>query len=334
MSYLDVKYINFLSPRLQQFSWKTSSLAICRCPLCGDSKKKKSRKRFYFYLKDGEYHVKCHNCSHAGMFSTFLKHYDAEMYREYRMEKFQNSFAPKREEVIVVPSVSPKERLENAIKIDLPRICDLPENHPAVIYLTSRKVPSTMYDEIYYSEDFSTFAKTINSTREYFDDPKIVIPFKDKDGRTYGVICRTLNPYSSLRYIILKREGDTQEIQYGIHKIDPNQRVYILEGPIDSMMIPNSIATSGLKVIPKTSLPTSVENCVFVYDNEPRNKDVVSRMSGAVDNGYNICVWPEYITEKDVNDMVLAGRDPKAIIDANIYSGLSAKMKIKEWRKV
>ncbi len=333
MSYIDVKYINMISTRLEKFSWKTATLATCRCPMCGDSKKNKSKRRFYFYYKKGEFHAKCHNCEIANLFSTFLKNYDPELYREYRMEIFQQSFAPSKPE-IKVSTTSPKERFDKAIFIDLPRISDLPPDHIAVRYLTDRKVPSILYDEIYYSEDFESFGKSINDTRNYFSDPKIVIPFKQKDGSVYGVICRTLNKYSKYRYIIIKPEGEERELIYGIDKLDITSKIYILEGPIDSMMIPNAIAVSGLKVMTESSLPGDKDLCVFVYDNEPRNKDVINRVSGAIEHGYNVCIWPEYIKEKDVNDMILNGINAQQIIDENTYSGLMAKVKLIEWSKV
>lgn len=332
MSYVDIQYINMISPRLKMFSWKTSTLATCRCPLCGDSKKNEHKRRFYFYFKKGEYHVKCHNCDHAGLFSTFLKYYDPELYREYRMQIFQDTYAPKKD--ITPLSTSPKEKFNKSLKIDLPRISDLPQDHKAVTYLTSRKIPTTMYNEIYYCERFEEFAQNINPGRNYFDDPKIVIPFKLKEGDVYGFICRTLNPYSSLRYIILKSDEDDRELIYGIDKIDTSKMVYILEGPIDSMMIPNAIAVSGLKVMKESSLPCDKENCVFVYDNEPRNKYVVEKMDRAVEAGYSVCIWPDDISQKDVNEMIVSGINAKEIIDQNIYSGLMAKIKIQQWRKV
>ena len=71
-------------------------------------------------------------------------------------------------------------------------------------------------------------------------------------------------------------------------------------------------------------------------DNEPRNEQIVKRIEANINMGFNVCLWPQNITEKDVNDMVLAGRRPAdiaLIIDQNTYSGLQAQIAVVEWKK-
>jgi hypothetical protein len=60
-------------------------------------------------------------------------------------------------------------------------------------------------------------------------------------------------------------------------------------------------------------------------------------MNKAVMNGYSVCIWPENIEHKDVNDMVKAGLSAdfiKYIIDQNTYRDLAAMLALKKWRKV
>jgi hypothetical protein len=45
-------------------------------------------------------------------------------------------------------------------------------------------------------------------------------------------------------------------------------------------------------------------------------------------------IWPDTIVEKDINDMVLAGRDVQSIVECNNYSGLEAKLKFTTWKKI
>ena len=84
--YIDTKYINLVSPRLERFHWKKTSLAVCRCPVCGDSSKTKSKVRFYFYEKGGEFFVRCHNCDYSTTLGGFLKRMDGNLHRQYCFE--------------------------------------------------------------------------------------------------------------------------------------------------------------------------------------------------------------------------------------------------------
>jgi hypothetical protein len=72
-------------------------------------------------------------------------------------------------------------------------------------------------------------------------------------------------------------------------------------------------------------------------DNERRNKQIIEHIEKCIDLGYNICLWPDNVEHKDINDMVLAGMSEveiKGIIDSNTYHGLQAKMKLVSWRRV
>ena len=75
------------------------------------------------------------------------------------------------------------------------------------------------------------------------------------------------------------------------------------------------------------------DNVVFIYDNEPRNKQITDRMSRHIQNGDSIVIWPSDIKEKDINDMVMGGQSVQHLVESNIYCGLSAKLKFNEWKK-
>ena len=74
----------------------------------------------------------------------------------------------------------------------------------------------------------------------------------------------------------------------------------------------------------------------MVFDNEPRNKEIISRMEKAIDNGWNVCIWPDSVACKDLNDMVLASIQESRLVDIinkNTYNGLLAKTELVSWRK-
>ena len=111
--------------------------------------------------------------------------------------------------------------------------------------------------------------------------------------------------------------------------------MYVFEGPIDSIFILNSIATAGGDLISSIK-GYDKENMVIVYDNEPRSIETKRKIDKAIDFGYNVCIWPDYIQQKDINDMILSGIKTEQILDIinkNTFKGLKAKMKIIQWSK-
>jgi hypothetical protein len=79
------------------------------------------------------------------------------------------------------------------------------------------------------------------------------------------------------------------------------------------------------------------DKLVIVYDNEPRSKDIVKKIERAIDTNYKVCIWPDNVEHKDINEMVLGGSTPSEVqymIDQNTYSGLAAKMRLQQWKKI
>ena len=73
---------------------------------------------------------------------------------------------------------------------------------------------------------------------------------------------------------------------------------------------------------------------VYVYDNEPRNREICNRISKTIDRGEKVVIWPSNVSEKDLNDMILAGRDVQNMVECNTYKGLEAKLKFTNWKKI
>ena len=49
----------------------------------------------------------------------------------------------------------------------------------------------------------------------------------------------------SLRYILVKIEEDSPTV-FGLDSVDLEKEVFVVEGPIDSLFLPNSIACAGV----------------------------------------------------------------------------------------
>ena len=73
---------------------------------------------------------------------------------------------------------------------------------------------------------------------------------------------------------------------------------------------------------------------IYVYDNEPRNREIVNRIAKSIDRGDQVVIWPSNVYEKDINVMVLAGLDVNDMVQSNYYSGIEANIKFNHWKKV
>ena len=152
-SYIDKKFINLVSGKLDRFAWKKGNLAQCRCPICGDSQKNKSKARGFFYEKQNNYFFKCFNCGFGSNIYNFMKEVDPSMCKEYAMEQFKSgkSNNVKRTEMIFSkPKFKPKD---NLLK---PLLCvkDLKEDHICRQFVDMRKIPKKFYDMLYYTDNF------------------------------------------------------------------------------------------------------------------------------------------------------------------------------------
>ena len=118
---------------------------------------------------------------------------------------------------------------------------------------------------------------------------------------------------------------------YGLDNIKTAETVYVTEGPFDSTFISNSIAMCGAD---GDVSKWGITNPVWIYDNEPRNRQIVERLSATIDRGDRVVIFPKNILEKDINDMYLSGQNVQKVVESNIYQGLEAKLKLQDWKRV
>jgi len=322
MNHIDSKFINLISPKLQKFKRVKSDLYNFRCPICGDSKKNKSKMRGYLYAMKADVNFKCHNCGSSMTFSSFIKHLDPVIHKQYVFERFKEGTTG-RATVVEEPKFNfevPKFKT----KIKLPKAS---ENPSADGYLTARRLDSTQF---YYAEQFKKFVNTLKPTFDdtRYDEERIIIPlYYEKN--LIGLQGRSLGP-SKVKYITVMINDDAPKI-YGLDNIRKDAPVYITEGPFDSTFIRNSIAMCGADANVDR---WGVSNPVWIYDNEPRNSEIVGRIGRTINNGDSVVIWPNNIDDKDINDMVMSGLDVQSVIESNTYSGLEAKLKFNTWKKI
>ena len=324
MDLIDDKYINLLSSRLEKFTKKNSNLYNCRCPICGDSKKNKSRARGYFYSVKNNTNYKCHNCGVNTSLNNFLKTFDFVLHQEYCLEKYSSGFTGKN-----FTAETPKFNFQKPkfkSKLNLPKAL---ENAQAKEYLEKRRLDPNKF---YYAEKFKEWTNSLIDTFDEralkYEESRIVIPLYYKK-ELIGFQGRALCP-SPIKYITIMLGEDCPKL-YGYDDVDLEKLVYVLEGPFDSTFIDNSIAMCGSDL---NLTHLNISHPVYVYDNEPRNLEIHKRMISKIETGDPIVIWPNSIKEKDVNEMVLSGLNVESVIESNTYSGLEAKLKFNEWKKV
>lgn len=333
----DIKYANMLAPYLELFSKKNDNIWNFRCPVCGDSKKNPTKKRGFIYRppKKNYLAVKCHNCPYTAMLGQFIERINPEMYKDYLLEAFKEREQVKKEPE-TLPEIFQEMELSDSILDPLQRLDKLPETHPAVLYIKKRMIPLESYKLFYFTKKFKQYVNNIipNKFSSTLDDhPRLVIPYFNKHGKCFAFQGRAFGKEDP-KYFTIKIDERAERI-YGLDRLNYNKQIYVVEGPIDSIFLPNAIAVSGSSYDCDT-LRLIKTNCVIVPDNEPRNKDICKVIEKSIDLNYKVCLWPDTFIYKDINDAILGGltkSDILSIINSNIYQGVSAKLRFTRWRK-
>jgi len=323
MDLIDSKYIGLVSSRLQKFKRVKSDLYNFRCPICGDSQKHKNKARGYIYQVKNNSNFKCHNCGASMSLNNFLKTIDTTLHKQYTLEKFKEGHTG-RNFVAEEPTFTFKKPVFKK-KLDLPKASEDPD---ARRYLEKRKLNP---EKFYFTDSFKRWTNTKKQTFDTIgrDEPRIIIPMYNEDKELIGFQGRSLIP-NSVKYITVMLEDEAPKI-YGLDTINEDLPIYVVEGPFDSTFVNNSVALCGSD---GDLGYFKGSDTILVYDNEPRNREIVNRIGKCIDRGEKVVIWPSGLEEKDINDMVLSGHDVMSMIKLNTYSGLEAKVKFNSWKKV
>jgi hypothetical protein len=341
MDQLEFKFIGLVGLRLRNFSQKSQTLYNFSCPLCGDSKKKKSRARGYFYEKMGKILFHCHNCNATMSIPNFLKEIASDLYDQFRFERLRQQGSRHMETSVLdtIHMVKPKFVDLDAFKA-LWKVSQLPTNHPIKQFVEKRKIPPEYHWKLFASDRFMGWVNHYVVPDKFdektlkLDGPRLVIPFFDKNKKCCAFTGRSLTP-NGAKYICISLNKHEQ-ILYGRDNLDTNLPIFVLEGPIDSMFIKNSVAV-GSSYLQAASRVLPKEKLTLVFDNEPRNKEVIKVMGKAIEENYRITIFPDSFKYKDINEAVLGGMHPsdiqKLLKDCS-YKGLGALLAFKNWERV
>ena len=337
---IDRKFISQISSRLEKFTQKKDTLYNCRCPLCGDSKKNPNKARGFLYVRKGGFYYKCHNCGVGTTFAKFLNEIDPVLYKQYVMERWKggesgksNYEKPKFD--FDAPVFAKTDKLNNDYSV---RMNTLDDSHEAIKYFKSRGIENV--SDFYYARSWvnyvsEAFPDEYPDIQKAVDHSRIIIPFYNKKKILTHLQGRAIDdrPHNQ-RYITLRIDKHAPKI-FGLHKINWKKTVYVVEGPFDSLFLDNCIAMGGgdCEQLVKIVKP---EQTVVVMDNEPRNRDTIKRIGRYIDMNYSVCIWPDTVQEKDINDIFLSGMNTVKILDLinrNTHHGMRAKFVLRKWKK-
>jgi predicted RNA-binding Zn-ribbon protein involved in translation (DUF1610 family) len=323
MDLVDSKYIGLVSSRLQKFKRVKSDLYNFRCPICGDSTRNKNKARGYIYAVKNNTNFKCHNCGASLSFNNFLKEMDPTLHKQYTLEKFKEGHTG-RGFVVEAPKLEFKKPVFKK-SLNLPKASEVPV---AKEYLEKRKLNP---EKFYFADKFKEWTNTQKVTFDTIgrDECRIIIPMYDRDNNLIGFQGRSLVP-NSVKYITVMLDEEAPKI-YGLNEVNEQLPIYVVEGPFDSTFINNSVALCGSD---GDLGYFEGSNVILVYDNEPRNREIVNRIGKCISRGQSVVIWPSGIIEKDINDMVLSGLNVMDVLKSNTYSGLEAKIKFNNWKKI
>jgi len=335
---LDHKYLLLCAHRLRNFKRKSNSTFNMSCPFCGDSKSNKRKARGYIFQQKGSWLYHCHNCGITKDIPKLIQYLDPSLYDEYIRERF----------VVTTPKLvidtyhfqAPKFTSVEQLK-DLQKVSTLREQHPVVQWVNGRKIPIEQHKRLYFTKTFMQWTNTLLPNKFDIkglknDEPRLVIPLIDDNRNLLGFQGRSFKKNSALRYITIMLDDNHPKL-FGWDCVDTTKPIYVVEGPIDSLFLPNTVASAGADLISNLHhIHSDISKFIIVFDREPRNKDIGKHVEKAIKRGYNVALLPETMPGKDINEYVLSGMSREKIIEQinkHVFSGLEATLAFQKWKR-
>lgn len=339
---LQKKHISIASGRLQRFKWR-GDVANFRCPYCGDSKKKANICRGFLYPKEGQYNYSCKNCGVGKNFDTFMIDWSPDQYQSYKLERIHRTQTIE----TVFKQVSTSDATQVAVSHktlpDLARpLTALSDGHLALEYVKARLIPEDKWHDIWWSDLFGDLVRECSKKEAYSklrNEPRLIFPLRTKDDEIFGLVGRSLNPDSTMRYMTIKFKEDDHPKLFGLNTYNTSSTLgYTVEGPIDSFFLPNCLAMTGSEIDANSYCKiVRTEQNIIVLDNEPRNLQIVHRMEKFALAGFKVCIWSGISEDlKDLNDMVIAGMSSDMLVSSindRAVGGIRFRAELQRWRK-
>ena len=338
----NIKYLRLISSRLRNFKQKKDGLFNFSCPFCGDSKKNLIKARGYAFNKGNDMFYRCHNCGVSTNLANLVKHVDQSIHKEYVLERYKNGTTNNSHSANSILQIS----VPRFGKVETQKVFEhaewvnrLPRGHFCLDYVSKRGIPEKYYDKLLFTSHYKQFLDVLvpDHGKQIVDDARLIIPFYDEYNELIAVSGRALETGDKLlRYVTVRTNGSQNKLIYGLERVNKQEKVLLVEGPLDSLFLNNCLA-SGDANLALTARDIPIEGITLIFDNEPRNKEIVKMMQNAIKLEHTVVIWPNGIEGKDINEMILGGISPdeiQDIISSNSFNGLRAQMNFNMWKKV
>jgi hypothetical protein len=344
MFFLEVKYLNLLSSRLEKFKEISHSPLTVnfRCPLCGDSQKSSRRARAYVYERDGSLLFYCHNCGASTPFWSFLADQSSALYAQYKLDwlrsKGKASLPTKPE-----PSFKTNTHFEKP-EINLGEcLTGVKDDHPVKQYVIARKIPESFWGSLYACSDITAISTQMEQYKgmRLEKDPALIIPFFNPEREYSYISARSIEPGTSFRYCVFEVNENLPKL-WGLEFIDWSQRVFVFEGPIDAMCCPNSLSLAGSmgsRAIQYISEHINrPQDVCFVYDNEAfSNHQISKQMRSRIEEGFSTIIYDRRFSGKDANEVIvnetMTFQSLLNYLNERTFHGLKAKAELARLNK-
>lgn len=340
MIWRDEKYLRLLSPQLERFSQKQPHTFQFRCPLCGDSERMKSKARGYIFPKNTVLMFKCHNCGEALPFAALLRRMSRYLYDQYILEGLRDQREPAYE-----PDVTTAPPRDSFRPGELPSLADCQSRqspcYPVYAFAKNRQIPEAAMSRLFATMNARTWMTPLageDKAKALIDNaPYLVIPLTLPDGTWYGAQMRLL---TRKEYLTFRWEQEPLKV-FGLDAWDNTRLTYLLEGPLDTLFIDNAIAGCGSDLLGTMRVMREHKLCdaslphVYVWDNEPRNREVVHHVEQAIVSRVPVVIWPKGFP-KDINDAVREGHTVSNILQvmkSRTFVGLRAELEFQQWKR-
>lgn len=303
-----------------------------RCPICGDSKTNKNKKRGYVLFSEGNWSYVCHNECGKMSFLSFLKNHHPHVYRRVIFHAFDRK-AKKAKPIDTRTQAEKTYKAGDAYKFKPGELVSIFDTHPTaqqgLAYCLKRRIPQSVYSKWYVCLKNDKFYDRDSNGKLVYNDrglPKgneynnrLIIPYYRYGGTWVQFDARSLDENSLLKYRNL--EGVDREM-YNIDWLDVTKPFYLLEGAIDSCFIKNAVAFGGTKHLQKfleqyPHIKENAHNGTVIWDNDNAGYD---EMPNTVRMGFGWFNWSSFdpTVIKDINNLVLKSDEVKLDADGFI----------------
>lgn len=300
-SWKELEYVNKLPYSLT----KHSNGYNLKCPICGDSKIKESKKRGWILTDKSPFVYYCFNCGTSISFKNFLKQTNIYLYEEYQKDLKAVLFQPK---ITKLPKETKQSIKETNISLKFSKLSpkifsSVTESEIHLEYLKSRKIPDSVISRLVYPK---------NPISNFLNSNFVIFPFYYKNTDfVYGFQGRSI---FNKKFFIYVKEGFSKI--YNQFNVDYSKDVYVFESIIDSLYVPNSIAMLGAELSEDFLKTHNKENLIFVFDNDSTGKIKTKKY---LQKGFKCFIYPNNIKEKDFNEIVIRNENVNIINNLKDY---------------